>query len=120
MTLTQHLVVFLVVIIGSALCIQNDENAEINTSDEALSKLLRLSLMRNSESFDKRALPRMGRSYSIEDDSDENYLDAEELANIYIKRGLPRMGRALPRMGRALPRMGRALPRMGRALPRMG
>lgn len=73
----------------------------------------------------KRALPRMGKRYYIdqdeleENDSDNSDEDLYEVLSA-AKRALPRMGRALPRMGRALPRMGRALPRMGRALPRMG
>lgn len=66
----------------------------------------------------KRALPRMGKRFNAEDNSDES--DEASSDEQYEKRALPRMGRAMPRMGRAMPRMGRAMPRMGRAIPRMG
>lgn len=83
----------------------------------------------------KKALPRMGRAFQIDDlyednenheetnqifDQSDDYADKSLLDLIEAKRALPRMGRALPRMGRAFPRMGRALPRMGRSFPRMG
>jgi hypothetical protein len=78
----------------------------------------------------KKALPRMGRSFQIDDLNDDEHEEENQnfdqndenllLDLIEAKRALPRMGRALPRMGRAFPRMGRALPRMGRGLPRMG
>jgi len=84
----------------------------------------------------KKALPRMGRAFQIDnsnednenheeinqnlDENDDYGLEKSLIDLIEAKRALPRMGRAIPRMGRSFPRMGRAFPRMGRAFPRMG
>ena len=119
----QYLSIFLVFVVGCAYCVQTEQGD--NHNEEAINKLMaRLSLLSDNSMY-KRALPRMGRSFTFDeeaesDENDSSNDDDDLVVNTYLKRALPRMGRALPRMGRALPRMGRALPRMGRALPRMG
>lgn len=90
-------------------------NNRISKFEEELSQLEYYNLL-------KRALPRMGRrlyeEYDDEESSGEDSFEKRALPR--MGRAMPRMGRAMPRMGRAMPRMGRALPRMGRTLPRLG